>query len=139
MRNLAAMALGLLITGLGLYGAAAVTPLAFPAAFDAQGATFSAVALFVMLSITVVFTMFGGWITARLVTDHAPGHAVLMSVVALVPAVMVGAIRWSAAPSLYYVVSWLLMPCAAALGAAAWARTVRRKTRDVAHRRVATT
>jgi hypothetical protein len=118
MRNVSALALGLLIMGLGLYGAAAVTPLAYPAAFDAQGATSNAVAAFVMLSISVVFTMFAGWVTARLAPDHRLGHALLMAASGLAIAIFVGAVRWGAAPSWYYVATWALIPVAAALGAA---------------------
>ena len=50
MRNLAALALGLMVMGLGIYGAAAVAPLAFPAAFDARGYTTNTLALIVMLA-----------------------------------------------------------------------------------------
>lgn len=126
MRNLAAVGLGLLIMGLGVYGAAAVTPLAFPGAFDSTGATSNSVALFVMLSITVVFTMFGGWVTARIVFDHRKGHALLAATLSLSAAVFVGAVRWAAAPSWYYVVCWVAIPVAAAVGAAAWERSLRR-------------
>ncbi len=138
MRNMSALALGLLIMGLGLYAAAAVTPFAYPGAFDAQGATSNIVALFVMLTVTEVSTLFAGWVTARLVTDHRPGHAILMAAVGLTSAVTVGAVRWSAAPPWYYVVSWTLMPFAAALGAKAWERSLRRRGQAVA-RRIATT
>ncbi len=138
MRNLSALVLGLLIVGLGLYGAAAVTPLAYPGAFDAQGATTNVVALFVMLSISEVFTVFGGWVTARIAPDHRIGHAILMASVGLAVAIFVGAVRWSAAPPWYYAASWLLMPVAGAIGAAAWERSLRRSKRSVAGR-VATT
>ena len=134
MRNMSALALGLLIMGLGVYGAAAVTPLAYPAAFGANGATANVVALFVMLSVTEVSTLFAGWVTARLVTDHRPGHAILMSSVGLTSAITVGAIRWNAAPSWYYVASWVLMPFAAALGARAWERSLRRKGQALSQR-----
>ena len=135
MRNLSALAIGLLVMGLGLYGAAAVTPLAYPAAFDGSGATGNAVALFVMLSITEVATLFAGWLTARLVSDHRPGHAILMASLGLASAVLVGAIRWGVAPSWYYIASWMLMPVMALLGARAWERTERR-SRDAATRRL---
>jgi hypothetical protein len=138
MRSLSALALGLLITGLGLYAAPAVTPLAFPGAFDAAGGTSQAVALFVMLSITEVFTMFGGWVTARLVADHRAGHALLMGASALAVAIAVGAVRWSTAPSWYHITSWILMPAAAAIGAAAWERSLRRKGAAVSPRVAAT-
>ncbi len=139
MRNLAAVALGLLVIGLGIYGAAAVAPLAFPAAFDARGYTTNTLALIVMLAITEVFTMFAGWVTARLVTDHLPGHAVMMAIVGLAVAVFVGAVRWSAAPAWYYLVSWALIPVAGAVGAFAWERSLRRNGRRNAPERVATT
>jgi hypothetical protein len=138
MRNVSALALGLLVMGLGLYGAAVVTPLAYPAAFDADGATANAVAAFVMLSIAEVFTLFAGWITARLAPDHRMGHALLMATAGLAIAIFVGAVRWSAAPSWYYVATWVLIPFAAALGAAAWERSLRMKGRN-APRRVVTT
>jgi hypothetical protein len=138
MRNVSALALGLLIMGLGLYGAAAVTPLAYPAAFDAQGATSNAVAAFVMLSISVVFTMFAGWVTARLAPDHRLGHALLMAASGLAIAIFVGAVRWGAAPSWYYVATWALIPVAAALGAAAWERSMRMKGKHSARRIAAT-
>ncbi|MBC7843627.1 MAG: hypothetical protein H7099_15005 [Gemmatimonadaceae bacterium] len=138
MRNMSALALGLLIMGLGVYGAAAVTPYAFPGAFDAQGATANVVALFVMLTVTEVTTLFAGWVTARLVTDHRAGHAILMAAVGLTSAITVGAVRWSAAPSWYYITSWMLMPCAAALGAKAWERALRRKGQAVTRRIAAT-
>ena len=138
MRSLSALALGLLLVGFGLYGAAAVTPFAFPAAFDADGRTTNAVALFVMLSITEVFTLFGGWLTARLVTDHRAGHAILMATIGLAIAVALGAVRWDTAPSWYHVTTWVLMPVAAAIGAAAWERSLRRKSGDLS-RRVITT
>ena len=134
MRNLSALALGLLIVGLGLYGAAAATPIAYPAAFDGDGATTNALALFVMLSITEVSTLFAGWVTARLVSDHRAGHAILMATVGLATAVLVGAIRWSAAPSWYYVTSWILMPVMALIGARAWERSLRRRGRDATAR-----
>lgn len=139
MRNMSALALGLLVMGLGLFGAAAVTPLAFPAAFTTQGATTNVVALWVMLSITEVFTMFAGWVTARIVTDHRKGHALLMAALGLTAAVGVGAVRWHAAPSWYYVLSWVLIPFAAALGSAAWERSLRRNTRRDASPRVVPT
>ena len=138
MRNLSSLALGLLVMGLGLYGAAAVTPLAYPAAFNAQGVTSNVVALFVMLSITGVFTMFAGWVTARLVPDHRLGHVLLMAVVGLAIAIFVGAVRWITVPLWYHVVSWTLLPVAAAIGAAAWERSLRRKGQRVVPR-VATT
>lgn len=134
MRNLSAMALGLLVMGLGLFGAAAATPAAFPAAFNGQGHTTFPVALFVMVTITVVSTMFAGWLTARIATDHRVGHALMMATLGLGSAVFVGAIRWAAAPSWYYVVTWALIPPAAALGALAWERTLRRHGRDLAPR-----
>ncbi len=134
MRSLAALSLGLLFTGAGLYGGAVVTPLAHPAAFTAEGYTTNVVALFVMLSIAAVFTTFGGWVTARLVDDHRRGHAILMSVLGLVAAVLVGAVRWAAAPSWYYATLWTMMPFAATLGAAAWERTLRRASGDVSSR-----
>lgn len=129
MRNVLAIALGVLVLGLGLYGAAAVTPLAFPAVFTAQGATRDPLALFVMLSITEVFSAFAGWITARVVSDHRIGHALLMGIMGLAVAVFIGAVRWAAAPPWYFIVSWCLMPPAAALGAAAWERSLRRHPR----------
>ena len=139
MRNLAALALGLLVMGLGIYGAAAVAPLAFPAAFDARGYTTNTLALIVMLAITEIFTMFAGWVTARLVSDHRPGHALMMAIVGLAIAVFVGAVRWSAAPTWYYFVSWTLMPVAGALGAFAWERSLRRNgSRNVSQRVAAT-
>lgn len=138
MRNISALALGLLCIGLGLYAAAAVTPMAYPAAFDADGATRNAVALCVMLTITAVTAAFGGWVTARIVSDHRIGHALMTATLSLVAAVLMGAVRWAAAPSWYWVGSWMLIPAAAAVGAAAWERTLRRKHRDVS-RRVATT
>jgi hypothetical protein len=138
MRNVSALALGLLFVGLGVYGAAAATPHAFPAAFDSDGATTNFLALFVMLTITEVTTLFAGWVTARIVTDHRAGHAILMATVGLTSAVLVGAVRWGAAPSWYYITSWMLMPAAAALGAKAWERSLRRKAGDVT-RRIATT
>jgi 3-methyladenine DNA glycosylase Mpg len=131
MRSFAALLLGLLFTGAGLYGGAVITPLAYPAAFTAQGHTSNTVALFVMLGIAAVFTAFGGWVTARLVSDHRRGHAILMSAVGLVAAVLVGAVRWAAAPSWYYATLWMMMPFAAALGASAWERSLRRSSRDV--------
>ena len=138
MRSLTALALGLLITGLGLYAAPAVTPLAFPGAFDSTGATSHVVALFVMLSITEVFTMFGGWVTARLVADHRAGHAILMGTSALAIAIAVGAVRWSTAPSWYFIACWMLMPVSAAIGAAAWERSLRRRGATVPQRAAAT-
>ncbi len=137
MRNLSAHALGLLFMGLGLYGAAAVPPLAYPGAFDGLGYTTNTMALILMLVITAVFAMFAGWITARLVTDHRPGQALLMATIALAIAVFVGAVRWAAAPSWYYVASWCLLPAAAYVGALAWERSLRRK-HDARSRRVAT-
>lgn len=138
MRNMTALALGLLVMGVGLYGAAAATPAAFPDAFNAQGHTSWPVALFVMLAITVVTTMFAGWVTARLVSDHRVGHALMMSILGLASAMFAGAIRWAAVPTWYHVATWILIPPAAALGALAWERTLRRQGRDVV-RRVATT
>lgn len=134
MRNASALALGLLIMGLGLYGAAAITPFAYPAAFDGDGATRNPVALFVLLSITEVTTLFAGWITARLVSDHRAGHAILMATIGLASAVLVGAIRWGAAPSWYYITSWMLIPVMALIGARAWERSLRRRGRDAAPR-----
>ncbi len=134
MRNPSALALGLLIMGLGLYGAAAVTPLAYPAAFDGDGATMNVVALFVMLSITEVTTLFAGWVTARLVSDHRAGHAILMATIGLAAAVLVGAVRWGAAPSWYYITSWMLIPVMALIGARAWERSLRRRGRDASPR-----
>jgi MFS-type transporter involved in bile tolerance (Atg22 family) len=138
MRSLTAIALGLLFVGIGIFAAAAVTPAAFPSAFSAEGATTNAVALVVMLAITEVFAMFGGWVTSRLVDDHRLGHAVMMSICGLAVAVFVGAVRWSAAPAWYYVASWGLIPCAGALGAAAWERSMRRRKGGVAHRAATT-
>ena len=134
MRSLSAIALGLLVIGIGLYGAAAATPFAFPAAFDAAGRTTHVVALFVMLSITEVFATFAGWVTARLVADHRAGHAILMATIGLAIAIAVGAVRWDAAPSWYHITSWMLMPAVAALGAAAWERSLRRKSRELPQR-----
>lgn len=139
MRNVAALALGLLFMGLGIYGAAAVAPLAFPAAFDVRGVTSNTLALVVMIAITEVFTMFAGWITARIATDHRPGHALMMAVVGLAIAVFVGAVRWAAVPAWYYMVSWILIPPAGALGAFAWERSLRRNGRGDVARRVAAT
>ena len=138
MRNITALALGLLFIGLGLYAAAAVTPFAYPAAFDQGGATRSIVALFVMLTITAITSAFGGWITARLVSDHRVGHALMAATLGLVAAVLMGSVRWGAAPSWYWVTSWIVIPAAAAVGAAAWERTLRRNGRDVARRVAAT-
>jgi hypothetical protein len=138
MRNIAALALGLLVMGLGIYGAAAVAPMAFPAAFDVRGYTTNTLALLVMLAIAEVFTMFAGWVTARLVTDHLPGHAVMMSIIGLAVAVFVGTVRWSAAPAWYYLVSWALMPVSGAIGAYAWERSLRRKGGRSVAARVAT-
>ena len=138
MRNIAALALGLLFIGLGLFAAAAVTPFAYSAAFDPAGATRNVVALFVMLTITAITSAFGGWITARLVSDHRVGHALMAATLGLVAAVLMGAVRWGAAPSWYWVTSWLVIPAAAAVGAAAWERTLRRSGRDVARRVAAT-
>ena len=138
MRNITALALGLLFIGLGLYAAAAVTPFAYSAAFDLDGATRNVVALFVMLTITAITSAFGGWITARLVSDHRVGHALMAATLGLVAAVLMGAVRWGAAPSWYWVTSWLVIPAAAAVGAAAWERTLRRNGRDVARRVAAT-
>lgn len=134
MRNLSAMALGLMVMGLGLFGAAAATPVAFPAAFNAQGHTTFPVALFVMVTITIVSTMFAGWLTARIATDHRVGHALMMASLGLGSAVFVGAIRWAAAPAWYYVVTWALIPPVAAFGALAWERTLRRHGRDLTPR-----
>jgi hypothetical protein len=128
VRNASALALGLLVVGLGLYGAVVVTPLAYPAAFTAAGATSNVVALFVMFSIIEVFTMFAGWITARLVADRRRAVAIRMAVVGVALAMGAGVLRWSAAPAWYYVASWVLMPAAAAVGVAAWERTLRRPT-----------
>jgi hypothetical protein len=86
MRGLFAISLGLLFMGVGLYAAAAVTPTAFPGAFDAQGHTMNVVALFVMLSITLVTAAFAGWITARSAEDHQMGHAVMMATLGLATA-----------------------------------------------------
>lgn len=138
MRNLAAIALGLLFTGLGLYGAAAVTPAVFPAAFTADGHTTNAAALALMLVITAVFTMFGGWVTARLAPDHLLGHALMMAVLGLAAAVFVGAVRWAAAPAWYYLASYALLPVAAAIGSAAWERSLRRRGIALARRAAAT-
>ena len=138
MRNITALALGLLFIGLGLYAAAAVTPFAYSAAFDRDGATRNVVALFVMLTITAITSAFGGWITARLVSDHRVGHALMAATLGLVAAVLMGAVRWGAAPSWYWVTSWIVIPAAAAVGAAAWERTLRRNGRDVARRVAAT-
>jgi hypothetical protein len=136
VRNLSALALGLLVLGLGLYGAAAVAPLAFPAAFNTQGGTRDLLALVVMLAITEVFAAFAGWVTARLVTDHRTGHALLMGTMGLALAVFIGAVRWAAAPPWYFILSWCLLPLAAALGAAAWERSLRRQSRAAASHRV---
>jgi hypothetical protein len=138
MRNLTAIALGLLIMGLGLYSAAAVTPLAFPSAFSAQAHTSNPAALTVMLAITLVSTTFAGWICARLAPDHRLGHALMMGVLGLAAAVCAGAIRWAAAPAWYYFLSWGLIPVAAALGAAAWQRSLRRRSTALSRRAAAT-
>jgi hypothetical protein len=137
VRNLLALALGLLFIGLGLYGAAAVTPIAFPAAYTAQGNTRDLLALCVMLAITEVFAAFGGWVTARLVTDHRIGHALFMSIMGLALAVFIGAVRWASAPPWYFVLSWILMPVAAAIGASAWERSLRRQSRPETATRIA--
>jgi hypothetical protein len=129
MRSLAALALGLLVVGLGIFGAAVVTPLALPGAFTSDGHTTNAMALVVMFVITTVFTTFGGWITARLSPDHRAGHAIMMAVTGMAVAVLVGAIRWAAAPPWYYAASWAVLPVAAAVGAAAWERSLRRARR----------
>ena len=139
MRSIAGLALGLLFVGLGLYGAAAVTPLAFPAAFDALGATTNVMALLVMLAIAEVFAAFAGWVTARIVADHQKGHAIMMATVGLAAAVCAGAIRWGAAPSWYYALQWILLPLAATVGAAAWERSLRRGASRGVGRRVAAT
>lgn len=138
MRNLAAIMLGLLFTGLGLYGAAAVTPVVFPAAFTADGHTTSAAALTMMLAITGVFTMFGGWVTARLAPDHLLGHALTMAVLGLAVAVFVGAVRWAAAPAWYYLASYAMLPAAAGIGCAAWERSLRRRSIALERRAAAT-
>ena len=138
MRSLSAIGLGLLIMGLGLFAAAAITPGAFPGAFDTLGHTTNAVALFVMLSITLVTTAFAGWITARFSEDHRMGHALMMATLGLATTVFMGAIRWAAAPPWYWGTSWALIPLAAAIGASAWQRTLRRKG-PASARRVATT
>jgi hypothetical protein len=134
MRSLSSIALGLLFMGLGLYAAAAVTPIAYPAAFTTLGYTTNPVALTVMLSITLVTTAFGGWITARLAEDHHLGHALMTATIGLVSAVLMGAIRWAAAPAWYHVSSWILIPAAAAIGAMAWERTMRRRAPASARR-----
>lgn len=138
MRNVSAVALGLLLVGAGIYAASAVTPLAFPAAFTSAGATSNALALFVMLSITEVTMMFAAWVVARLVTDHQAGHAMLLATFALAIAVFVGAIRWASAPVWYHWTSWVLMPVFAMLGARAWENSQRRREQS-ASRRMATT
>jgi hypothetical protein len=130
MQSALAIALGLLFAGIGLYAAPAITPVAYPAAFTATGVTSNPVALVVMLSITTVFTAFGAWLTARAVTHHRVGHALFMAVIALASAMFVGAVRWAAAPAWYYVTSWILLPCAALIGTAAWERTLRRHSRE---------
>jgi hypothetical protein len=127
MRSVLAMGLGLLLTGVGIVGAAVVTPLAVPQAFAPDGSTVHVVALAIMLAITEVFALFAGWVTARLASDHRIGHAALMATCALAIAIAVGAIRWSTAPAWYHVTSWVLLIPAAVLGARAWVRVVQRK------------
>ncbi len=90
-----------------------------------------------MMSITLVTAAFGGWLTARLAEDHLLGHALMMATLALVSAVFVGAIRWASTPLWYHVVSWTLMPVAAAIGALAWKRTLLRLRPELARRAVA--
>jgi hypothetical protein len=126
MQSAAAMALGLLVIGVGLFGAAAATPFAFPSAFLDGGSTTNPVALFVMLCITSVFTTFAAWIVARMVPDHRTGHGLMLSVVGVAVAICASAIRWATAPYWYHVLSWALMPLCGYLGAAAWERTLRR-------------
>jgi hypothetical protein len=138
MRSVSAIGLGLLLMGLGIYSAAVLPPLAVPQGFAPDGSTTHVVALFIMLSITEVFALFAGWVTARLVEDHRLGHAALMATCALAVAMAVGAIRWSAAPSWYYVTSWLLLIPAALLGARAWVRVVQRKASAAARSLAAT-
>ena len=137
MRNLPALALGLLVVGLGLYGASAVTPIAFPAAFNAQGHTTNLLALIVMLAITEVSMMFAGWLVARTVADHRAGHALLLATMALATAMFTGSIRWAAAPAWYHVVSWALLLPAAMLGVRAWERSLRRRSRSLSPRMIA--
>jgi hypothetical protein len=132
MKGLSAIALGLLISGLGIYAAAVLTPLAVPLAFRADGSTGHVVALFIMLCITQVFALFAGWVTARCVDDHRVGHAALMATCALAVAICVGAIRWAAAPPWYYVTSWLLLVPVAMLGARSWERIVKRRANAAA-------
>jgi hypothetical protein len=127
MQSAVALALGLLVIGVGLFGAAAATPFAFPSAFLNNGATTNPVALFVMLSITAVFTMFGSWMVARMVSDHRIGHGLMLSLAGVAVAMCTSAIRWGTAPYWYHVLSWALMPLCGYLGAAAWERTLRRR------------
>ena len=87
-----------------------------------------------MLSISEVATLFAGWVTARIVSDHRAGHAILMATLGLASAMLVGAIRWGAAPSWYYITSWVLMPFMALIGARAWERSLRRRNREAAPR-----
>ncbi len=126
MRNVSALALGLLFVGIGVFGASAGAPFVFPAAFDAQMRTASPPALFVMLVITEVCVMFGAWLVARIVTDHRVGHALMLAAAGIAVGVFTSAIRWSTAPAWYHVLSWVLMPVASYIGAKAWERTLRR-------------
>jgi hypothetical protein len=126
MQSALALALGLLVIGVGLFGAAAATPFAFPSAFSDGAMTTDPVALFVMLSITVVFTTFAAWIVARMVSDHRRGHGLVLAAIGVAVAICSSAIRWSTAPYWYHVISWALMPLCCYVGAAAWERTLRR-------------
>jgi hypothetical protein len=128
MQSALALALGLLVVGLGLFGAAAATPFAFPAAFQDGGQTTNPAALFVMLSISCVFTIFAAWIVARLVPDHRTGHGLMLSAMGVSVAIGVSAVRWATAPYWYHILSWALMPLCGYIGAAAWERTLRRQS-----------
>ena len=102
LRSILAVLAGFVVTAALSFGADWALHTAVPQAFDPAGLTRDSAMLVTVLGYLVLFSVVGGFVTARLAPRQPLRHALILGVIALVLTLVPTVLFWHATPTWYH-------------------------------------
>jgi hypothetical protein len=115
-RSALAIVCGVLSIGIPVLAGDQLLPRVFPGAFDANGFTTNSIALAVMLVYTVVFSAFGGWVTALISRRVDALDIWVLASLQFVMTLVSNAMLWDSRLAWFYAIGALLTLVSIVLG-----------------------
>ena len=106
LRSIGSIATGFAVWTVLFLGSSALLTAVAPGAFNSDGSTDSAIMLLVILALSVLFSMFAGWVTFTVDRVRALGSSLILGVLLLAVGIFVQLQYWDVMP-LWFHLSFL--------------------------------